>query len=79
MVDLNETRLRTYIGVLTVSAVALAASWIYWNGFKFEPRLALAAVVFATLILAGDLFPLRVSDRSTIGVWDVGWIVAVAT
>jgi hypothetical protein len=78
MVDLNETRLRTYIGVLTVSAVALAASWIYWNGFRFEPRLALAAVVFATLILAGDLFPLRVSDRSTIGVWDVGLIVAVA-
>ena len=78
MVDLNETRLRTYIGVLTVSAVALAASWIYWNGFKFEPRLALAAVVFATLILAGDLFPLRVSERSTIGVWDVGLIVAVA-
>src|SRR5919112_2335989 len=78
MVDLNETRLRTYIGVLTVSAVALAASWIYWNGFRFEPRLALGAVVFATLILAGDLFPLRVSDRSTIGVWDVGLIVAVA-
>jgi hypothetical protein len=79
MVDLNEIRLRTYIGVLTVSAVALAASWIYWNGFKFEPQLALGAVVFATLILAGDLFPLRVSDRSTIGVWDVGLIVAVAT
>jgi hypothetical protein len=36
-------------------------------------------VVFAALILAGDVFPLRVSDRTTIGVWDVGLIVAVAT
>jgi hypothetical protein len=64
---------------LTASAVALAASWIYWNGFTFEPRLALGSVVFAALILVGDLFPLRVSNRSTIGVWDVGLIVAVAT
>ena len=64
---------------MTASAVALAASWTYWNGFTFEPRLALGAVVFAALILVGDLFPLRVSDRSTIGVWDVGLIVAVAT
>jgi hypothetical protein len=36
-------------------------------------------VVFAALILVGDVFPLRVSDRTTIGVWDVGLIVAVAT
>ena len=64
---------------MTASAVALAASWIYWNGFTFESRLALGAVVFAALILAGDVFPLRVSDRTTIGVWDVGLIVAVAT
>jgi hypothetical protein len=64
---------------LTASAVALAASWIYWNGFTFESRLALGAVVFAALILVGDVFPLRVSDRTPIRVWDVGLIVAVAT
>jgi hypothetical protein len=77
--NLNAAYLRTYIGVLVASAATLAASWIYWHGFTFEPRLALGALVFAILILVGDLFPLRVSDRSTIGVWDVGLIAAVAT
>lgn len=77
--DLNEAHLKTYIGILAATAAALTAAWIYWHGFTFELQLALGALVFAVLILVGDLFPLRVSDRSTIGVWDVGLIVAVAT
>ena len=54
-----------------MSAVALAASWIYWNGFKFEPQLALGAVVFATLILAGDhpRYALATRISSVYGMW----------
>ena len=76
---MREAYLRTYVGVLLALAFALATSWIYWHGFTFEARFALGALIFAVLILVGDLFPLRVSDRSTIGVWDVGLMVAVVT
>ncbi len=76
---LNEGGVKTYIGILLALALALAGSWIYWHGFVFEPRFAVGALVFAVLIALGDLFPLRVSSKSTIGVWDVGFAVAVVT
>jgi len=75
---LNQAHLRTYVGALGAFAVALAASWIYWYGVDPEPRFVLGAVVFAGFILLGDLFPIQVSERYTIGAWDVGLIVAVA-
>jgi HD-GYP domain-containing protein (c-di-GMP phosphodiesterase class II) len=74
---LREAYLRTYIGVLLAFALALAASWIYWHNLALEWPLVVGTLVLASFVLLGDLFPLRVSDKSVIGVWDVGLIVAV--
>ena len=75
---LYENRLRTYVGVLLAFALALAASWIYWYGFVFNPVLLIATLIFAVLILLGDVFPIRVSGLSTVGVWDIALIAAIA-
>lgn len=71
--------LKTYIGALLGVAAALAGSWLYWYGVALEPRFVIGALVFAGFILLGDLFPLRVSGRTSLGVWDVGLVVAIAT
>jgi len=42
-------------------------------------NLAVGTMVLAGLVLLGDVFPLRVSDKSAIGVWDVGLVLAVVT
>ena len=77
---MREAYLRTYIGVLLTLALALAASWIYWDGgVVLEGRLVVGTLVLACFVVLGDLFPLRVSDKGAIGVWDVGLIVAVVT
>ena len=76
---MNEGGVKTYIGILLAFALSLAACWIYWHGFIFDARFAIGALVFAVPILFGDLFPLRISSKSTVGVWDVGLAVAVAT
>ena len=59
-------------------ALALAATWIYWHGFALEIRLVVGTLVLTSLILLGDIFPIRVSERGTIGVWDVGLVCAIA-
>ena len=74
---LRQTYLRIYIGVLLALALGLAASWIHWYGFTFETRLAVGTLVLAGFVLLGDLFPLRVSDKTTLGVWDVGLVMAI--
>jgi hypothetical protein len=75
---LREVYLRTYVGVLAALATALAASWIYRNGLTIEPRFVLGAAIFAGLVLLGDAFPLRISERDTLGAWDVGLMLAIA-
>lgn len=75
---MSEARLRTYIGALMAFAITLAASWTYWYGLVFEAHFVLGALVLSCLILAGDAFPIRVTEYDTIGVWDVGLIVAIA-
>ena len=55
----------------------LFVTWFYWYGVSIEPHSILGAVFFAVLILAGDAFPIRVTERVTIGTWDVALIVAV--
>jgi HD-GYP domain-containing protein (c-di-GMP phosphodiesterase class II) len=69
--------LRLYIGALLALALALASSWIYWYGFTFEVRLVVGTLVLTSFVVLGDLFPLRVSDKTTLGVWDVGLVMAV--
>lgn len=58
-------------------ALALASSWIYWYGFTFEVQLVVGTLVLTGFVVLGDLFPLRVSDKTTLGVWDVGLVMAV--
>jgi hypothetical protein len=74
----REVYLRTYVGVLVALAAALAASWIYWHGLTIEPRFVLGTAIFASLILLADAFPLRISERHTLGAWDVAMMLAIA-
>ncbi len=76
---MREVYLKSYVGVLLAAALTLAASWAYWHGMAFEANLAVGTMVLAGLVLLGDVFPLRVSDKSAIGVWDVGLVLAVVT
>jgi HD-GYP domain-containing protein (c-di-GMP phosphodiesterase class II) len=75
---LGETYLKTYVGALTAFAVTLAVSWTYWYGLSFQPRLVVAAILFACFILAGELFSIPLSKHSTIGVSNIPIIIAVA-
>jgi HD-GYP domain-containing protein (c-di-GMP phosphodiesterase class II) len=75
---LGETYLKTYIGSLAAFAVILAASWSYWFGLTFEPRLVVGAVIFACFILAGEFFAIPLSKHATIGVSSIPVIIAVA-
>jgi len=75
---LGETYLKTYVGALTAFAVTLAVSWTYWYGLTFQPRLVVAAILFACFILAGELFSMPLSKHSTIGVSNIPIIIAVA-
>lgn len=76
--QVNEHGTKTFVGILVAVAVVLVVSWIYWYGFTFELRFAVGALILAIPILAGDIFPLRISEKSTVGVWDIGLVVAVA-
>ena len=75
---MSENGIKIYVGTLVALAATLAASWIYWYGFSLEPRFLIGALAFAIPIFLGDAFPIRVSDRNTVGVWDVGLVVAIA-
>lgn len=75
----REVNLKAYIAGLLAFALALAGSWIYWEGVAFDPRLLVGALAFAGIILVGEAFPIRVSGQGTIGAWDIGLILAVAT
>ena len=68
-----------YIVALLAFAATLAASWIYWYGMEVELYFILGAAIFAGLILLGDVLPIRVSETYSIGAWDIGMIVAIAT
>ena len=76
--SLSEDRLRIYVGALVAFAIMLTSSWIYWYGIVLEPRLVLGAIALSCLILAGDVFPIRVAEHHVIGVWDIGLIAAIA-
>ena len=76
---MREVYLRSYVGVLLATALTLAASWVYWRGMVFEANLVIGTLILAGLVLLGDVFPLRVSEKTSIGVWDVGLVLAVIT
>jgi hypothetical protein len=74
----REAYLRIYIGVLTAFAAALCASWIYWYGLTVEPRLIAGTAILACFALLGDVFPVRVSERTVISTCAVALMAAVA-
>ncbi|CAN5806266.1 hypothetical protein BH23ACT11_BH23ACT11_00950 [soil metagenome] len=74
-----EARVKIYIGVLIGLGAALSVSWTYRYGLALETRFIVGTLFFAVFVLLGDIFPIRVSNRGTVGVWDVGLVVAVAT
>lgn len=71
--------LKTYIAVLAALATASVCSWVYWHGLEMDPRILIGVAVFAVLIFLGEAFPLRISGTSSVGIWDIGLLVAVAT
>jgi HD-GYP domain-containing protein (c-di-GMP phosphodiesterase class II) len=75
---LSEARTTTYVGILLASAVALAASWSYRHGFVIEWSYVVGALAFAGLVLLGDVFPIHVGGKHTIGAWDIGLAIAIA-
>ena len=74
---MRKSHLNVYVGALSGLAIAVAASWGYWYSVVLEPRFIVGTLVLASLILLGEIFPIRVSGLSTIGVWDIGLVVAV--
>jgi len=78
-VEIRDVNLKIYIGGLLAFALALIGSWAYWDGVTFDLRLLAGALVFAGIIFVGEAFPIRVSGKGTIGAWDIGLILAVAT
>jgi HD-GYP domain-containing protein (c-di-GMP phosphodiesterase class II) len=76
---LVNVHLRSYVGVLAAFAAALVAAWGYKYSLPLEPQLIVGAALFAAFIFLGDLFAIRVNERTTIGVWNIPVIVAVAS
>lgn len=74
---MKEFKLKTYVATLLAFAVTLAACWAYWYGLEFSRDLLLGTLILAGLILLGDAFPVRMGKHHTIGVWDIGLVVAV--
>ena len=75
---MRDVKLKTYVGVLVTLALSLAVSWVYWYGFTLELNFVIGALALSVLVLLGDVFPIRVSGQGTVGVWDVGLVVAIA-
>jgi HD-GYP domain-containing protein (c-di-GMP phosphodiesterase class II) len=74
----REAYLKIYIGALAVFAAALCASWIYWYELTVEPRLIAGTAILACFALLGDIFPVRVSERTVISTCAVALMAAVA-
>jgi len=75
---LGEARVRNYTAALAALAVTLIVAWSYRYGLELEPRLVVGTAVFACFILLGDFFSIQVSERISIGVWNIPVVVAVA-
>jgi HD-GYP domain-containing protein (c-di-GMP phosphodiesterase class II) len=74
----SQGHLKIYVAAMSALAVALASSWVYSYGIIFEARLIVGMLVLAILVFLGEAFPVRVSQATTVGVWDIGLLVAIA-
>lgn len=55
---MGENSVKTYVGSLSVFALFLLASWVYWYGFPLGLNFVLAAVVFGVLLCSARVFPI---------------------
>jgi HD domain len=78
MGEAREAYLKIYVGALAAFALALCATWIYWYGLTFDPRLVVGTAILACFTLLGDIFPVRVSERTAISTSAIAFIAAVA-
>lgn len=74
---MGEARLKAFVGALAVIAAVLCASWVYTFGVRLDQRLLVGAAVFASLILAGELFSTRVNEQLTVSPTEVGLVAAI--
>ena len=74
---LGEMHLKSYVGILAVTAAALFGSWIYWYGLELDPRLVAGTAVLSAFVLLGVVLSVRVSAQADMGTWDVGLVLAV--
>jgi hypothetical protein len=73
----REYYLKTYIAALATFAVALCVSWGYRYGLDVEPVLVVGAAVLAGFVLLGDIFAVRISERTVVSASAIALIVAV--
>jgi hypothetical protein len=78
MSESREAHLKIFVAVLTAFAVALYASWIYWDGMTVDLRLIVGTAILACFALLGDIFPVRVTERLAISTGAVVLMVAAA-
>jgi HD-GYP domain-containing protein (c-di-GMP phosphodiesterase class II) len=78
MGDAREAYLKIYVWVLAAFAASLWASWIYWYGLTVELRLLVATAILACFTLLGDIFPVRITERTAISASAIALMVAVA-
>lgn len=69
---------KAYVGFLAGLGTMLCASWIYWYGVPVAPVLFAGVLAFAILIFVSEIFPLNVGESMTVGVWDIGLVIAIA-
>jgi hypothetical protein len=69
--------LKTYIAALATFAVALSLSWGYKYGLGLEPVLVVGAAVLGGFVLLGDIFSVRITERTVVTASDIALIVAV--
>jgi hypothetical protein len=74
----REHYLKTYIAALATFAFALCASWEYSYTLEIEPVLLIGTVVLACFVLLGDVFAVRITDRTAVSACAIALIVAVA-
>jgi hypothetical protein len=74
----REAYLKIYVWVLAAFAASLCASWIYWYELAFELRFLVATAILACFTLLGDVFPVRVTERTEISTSAIALMVAVA-
>jgi len=73
----REAYLKTYVWALVVFAMALFVSWVYGYDLDIELHLVVGTSVLACFILLGDVFSVRVSERTAVSACAIALMVAV--